>query len=236
MKSCSAVIYILIIAGTLRFSGAANAAPKINYQDHALPIFRNSCLGCHNPDKKKGGLDLTSWQGAMNGGSDGAVINPGDPDGSLLYRVITHADEPTMPPKRDKLPDAELDMIKRWIMAGALPTASGKPAKSKQPKIDLSFKAPAGHRPDGPPPMPHDLLLESVVHAHRPGRSAPWPPVRGHRWLQSQVSMRSCSTILIRSICSECFRLPTVSRKCSTSAPAGASFSSGADRRQRAAK
>ncbi len=158
----------LFIGTLLALSSGAGAA-KINYQDHALPIFRNSCLGCHNPDKKKGGLDLTSWQAAMNGGSDGAVINPGDAEGSLLYRVIMHEDEPSMPPKRDKLPQAELDMIKKWIIAGALPTASGKPAKSAKPKIDLSFKAPAGHRPDGPPPMPHDLLLESVVHAQRPG-------------------------------------------------------------------
>ena len=43
------------------------AADKINYQDHVLPIFRDSCLNCHNPDKKKAGLDLSTWQTALAG-------------------------------------------------------------------------------------------------------------------------------------------------------------------------
>lgn len=157
-------------------------AAKINYADNALPIFRNECMGCHNPDKKKAGLDLSTFQSAMAGSSDGPVINPGDADGSLLYRVITHADEPTMPPKRDKLPDSELNVIKQWILAGALATANGKAPLAKKPKIDLSFSAPAGHRPDGPPPMPHDMLLEPVIHAARPGAisalaASPWAPL-----------------------------------------------------------
>jgi WD40 repeat protein/predicted nucleic acid-binding Zn-ribbon protein len=173
----------IFAAALLGVTASVFGADKINYQDHALPIFRNSCLGCHNPDKKKGGLDLSSWKSAMAGGSDGVVINPGDPDGSLLYRCVTHTDEPNMPPKGDKLPDAQLNVLKAWILAGALPTASGKPAVSAKPKIDLSFKAPAaGHRPAGPPPMPEGLPLEPFVHARRAGAlsalaSSPWAPL-----------------------------------------------------------
>src|ERR1700744_3372878 len=99
---------IAAIAGLTLFSTAA-FADKINYQDNALPLFRNSCLGCHNPEKKKAGLDLSSWQSALAGSNNGQVINPGDPDGSLLYRVMTHAEEPTMPPKKDRLPDKDLE-------------------------------------------------------------------------------------------------------------------------------
>jgi WD40 repeat protein len=172
----------MLIAPLLAISSTAVAAPKINYQDNALPLFRNSCLGCHNPDKKKGGLDLTSWQAAMAGGSDGAVINPGDADGSMLYRVVTHEDEPAMPPKADKLPQAQLDIIKQWILAGALPTANGKPGKAAKAKIDLTFNAAAGRKPAGTPAMPHDMLMEAIVHAQRPGAlcalaASPWAPV-----------------------------------------------------------
>src|SRR5262245_1997229 len=112
---------IFLAAPALR----AADAPKINFQDNILPVFRNSCLNCHNPDKKKGGLDLTSYSATMAGSDANKVINPGDPDGSLLYKLVTHVDEPKMPQKADKLPAKELDLIKQWIAGGALETATG---------------------------------------------------------------------------------------------------------------
>ena len=147
----------------------------------SLPIFRNSCLGCHNPDKKKAGLDLSArWQTAITGSNNGQVINPGDPDGSAALRVVTHAEDPTMPPKKDKLPDKELDVIK-MDPGGALETATGKPVVSKKPKVDLTFTARRRPKPPGPPPMPHDLVLEPFVHPRRPARWARWPPAPGRR-------------------------------------------------------
>ncbi|HWE04617.1 MAG TPA: c-type cytochrome domain-containing protein [Tepidisphaeraceae bacterium] len=158
------------------------AADKINYQDHVLPIFRNSCLNCHNPDKKKAGLDLSTYQTALAGSNNGVVINSGDPDGSLLYKAVTHAEEPTMPPKKDKLPDKELAIIKAWIAGGALETATGKAVVSTKPKIDMTVSASSLRKPDGPPLMPRDLLPEPVVHADRQWAtpcmaSSPWSPV-----------------------------------------------------------
>ena len=96
------------------------AAPKVTYQDNILPLFRNSCLNCHNPDKKKGGLDISSYSAAMAGSDSQKVIVPGDPDGSVLYRCVMHIDEPKMPQKADKLPQKDLDLIKQWIAGGAL--------------------------------------------------------------------------------------------------------------------
>src|ERR1700759_4253130 len=84
---------LLITFAVLAGAPVIASAQKVNYQDNALPIFRNSCTGCHNPEKKKAGLDLSTWQAAINGSNNGQVINPGDPDGSLLYRVMTHAEE-----------------------------------------------------------------------------------------------------------------------------------------------
>src|SRR3954452_6629741 len=103
-----------LILGISTLATRAADAPKVNYQDHVLPIFRNICLNCHNPDKKKGGLDLSTFQAALAGSDSGPVLNPGDPDGSKLYRVLMHTEEPSMPPKRDKLPDKELNVIKLW--------------------------------------------------------------------------------------------------------------------------
>src|SRR5687767_15437950 len=91
----------------------SSAQEKISYQDHALPLFRNACLNCHNSDKKKAGLDLGSYAAALAGSDNGPVINAGDPGGSKLLKVMTHAEEPAMPPNKDKLPDKELDLIKK---------------------------------------------------------------------------------------------------------------------------
>src|SRR5688572_29586412 len=50
---------------------------KVTYEDHVLPIFRDNCLKCHNPDKLKGDLDLTSFSSAVKGGGGGATLNAG---------------------------------------------------------------------------------------------------------------------------------------------------------------
>jgi len=43
-----------------------------------------------------------------------------------------------MPPKQPKIPDAELEIIKRWIELGAPDTAVGA-AKNSSRKLDLDW-------------------------------------------------------------------------------------------------
>src|SRR5262249_30849713 len=81
------------------------AQEKITYQDHILHLIENNCAKCHNPDKKKGDLDLTSFSALMAGGGSGKIVVAGDPDGSKMNRVVNHLEEPNMPPNKPKLPD-----------------------------------------------------------------------------------------------------------------------------------
>src|SRR5689334_7034366 len=92
---------------------AGEPAKKVTYEDDVMPILRDNCLKCHNPDKLKGDLDLSSFSSAMKGGGSGVDLNPGDPEGSQLYKSITHVDEPTMPPNK-KLADREIAVIRAW--------------------------------------------------------------------------------------------------------------------------
>src|SRR5688500_12062787 len=94
----------VLAAGPLLAGSSALAQDKTTYLDHVLPVFKNSCLNCHNPDKKKAGLDLSSYTAALAGSDGGKTLEPGDPDGSLLFRLVTHGAEPKMPPKAAKLP------------------------------------------------------------------------------------------------------------------------------------
>lgn len=143
---------------------AADAPPT--FEADVLPIFREKCCSCHNADKKKGGLDLTSHGQALAGGGSGAVIAAGDPDGSYLWQLVTHASEPKMPPESDKLPDAALDVIRRWIVAGAIDKAGGQPVARKTSAIALAAGTVVA--PEGPPVMPPRLPLDVVTHGRRP--------------------------------------------------------------------
>lgn len=157
----------------------ATAAPP-NYDDHIRPIFENSCTNCHNPDKQKGDLDLTSYSAAMRGGSGGKFAEPGEGGDSKMYGVITHTLKPIMPPKGDKLEKKQADLIREWIDGGLLENKSGKPQKKKKPAFALSA-APSAGKPDKIS-LPRHLLLEPVVTTTRASAVAdmatsPWAPV-----------------------------------------------------------
>jgi WD40 repeat protein len=158
------------------------ADDKITYQDHILPLVEANCSKCHNADKKKADLDLTSYQGALKGSGSGVVLVSGNLDGSKLWKALTHAEEPNMPPNRPKLDDKDLDLFKKWIQGGLLESATGKPIAAAAAAVDLTLKADAVGKPDGPPPMPGELPAAPTVHtAHLTAvtglASSPWAPL-----------------------------------------------------------
>ncbi len=159
-----------------------SAADKTTYQDHILPLVEANCSRCHNADKKKADLDLTSYQGVLAGSGSGAVVAPGNPDGSKLWKAITHAEEPFMPPNRPKLSDKDLEIFKKWIQDGLLENSGGKAVVASAPTADLTLKADTAGKPDGPPAMPKDLPLGPVLHTARTNAitglaASPWAPL-----------------------------------------------------------
>src|SRR5436309_454000 len=107
-----------LIGFTLLCALAACAEEKINYQEHVLPLIEANCSKCHNADKKKADLDLTSYQGALQGSGSGQVVLSGDVEGSKLWKALSHSEEPFMPPNRPPLADKERDLFKKWIQGG----------------------------------------------------------------------------------------------------------------------
>lgn len=159
----------------------AMAQEKVNYQEHIVPIFRNNCFKCHSQDTSKGDLDLSTFGAALKGGSSGPGLQSGDPDGSKLFKVVTHGEEPKMPPN-SKISDKEIELIKKWIAGGLLESSGSKAIVSNAPKVDLAVDLSKLGKPDGPPALPLDWLQEPVV---RTGNStaviglasSPWAPV-----------------------------------------------------------
>src|SRR6266705_3164896 len=132
---CPAQCVLSLVAFCL-LTSPAFAQEKISYQDHILQLVEANCSKCHNADKKKADLELTRYQGALKGSGSGAILVSGNPDGSKLWKAVTHAEEPNMPPNRPKLADKELELIKKWITGGLLENAAGKAIAAAKPGVD----------------------------------------------------------------------------------------------------
>lgn len=100
---------------------AVTPAQEKFFEEKIRPVLIEHCYKCHSieRDKNKGGLVLDSRSGLRAGGSSGYVIEPGDPDASLLYQALTHRDDDTAMPPDDKLPDRVIADFASWIRMGA---------------------------------------------------------------------------------------------------------------------
>jgi len=113
----------------------AKVAPA-SYTREIKPLLDKYCVGCHNPDLKKGMLNLETYEEMMKGGASGENFVVGKSAESLFYKALIGKDAPKMPPKNNIGPsDKEIELIKRWIDEGvkndAVPV---KPEEKKEPK------------------------------------------------------------------------------------------------------
>ncbi len=106
----------------------AVAAQDKFFQDQVLPILTERCWECHGEGVQESGLRLDSRHDLMAGGDSGtkmAVV--GKPAESYLLRVLQHDGDVDMPPD-EKLPAAEIDVLRRWVASGLpWPTDSTQP-------------------------------------------------------------------------------------------------------------
>jgi WD40 repeat protein/DNA repair exonuclease SbcCD ATPase subunit len=156
------IILVTGFASALLAQQPPAAGEKITYEDHIKPLLENKCFSCHNPDKKKGDLDLTSFAGLMTGGGGGAVVDPGNGAASRMVTTTRKLEEPFMPPEGSAVPAKDIELIEKWINGGVLETKSSLAKKSTKPKIELNVAAGTG-KPAGPIARPQDVLLEPVI-------------------------------------------------------------------------
>ncbi|MDX2245471.1 MAG: c-type cytochrome domain-containing protein [Bacteroidia bacterium] len=93
------------------------------YQDIIQPVFEVKCISCHNKNKKKGGLIMSTLEAIQEGGdSEKPLIVPGDPDKSeLLARIsLPESEDDHMPPAgKPQMTESEMTLLKWWIESGA---------------------------------------------------------------------------------------------------------------------
>src|SRR5262245_23751617 len=97
---------LLTLLGPLNASGDGDAAAVEFFEKKIRPVLVDRCYSCHSAkaEKLKGALRVDSRAGLLQGGSQGAAIRPGDPDGSLLVKAIRYTDPDLRMPPKGRLP------------------------------------------------------------------------------------------------------------------------------------
>ena len=93
------------------------ARAGVSFEREVGPLLVARCLDCHSGEKPSGGLDLSTREGLARGAKSGEVVEPGDPEASVLVEAVV---EGRMPPKKaDRLASKEIDLLERWVREGA---------------------------------------------------------------------------------------------------------------------
>jgi mono/diheme cytochrome c family protein len=115
------------------------AAPAADFQRDIRPLLAKRCLACHGQDEhsRQANFRLDTRDGALGKTGGHAGIIPGD---SARSRVIIRAQDPKrpMPPAGPRLTADEIDLLKKWIDAGApyeKHWAFVKPARPAPPAV-----------------------------------------------------------------------------------------------------
>ena len=116
----------------------AELAAADPYLDVVRPMLRSRCSSCHNSERRRGMLDLSTYQTTLDGGDTGPSITPGNAEGSeLYYRITLASDHEDFMPAEGKTPltDIETEIIRWWIDAGA-------PAETALANVDMANVGP----------------------------------------------------------------------------------------------
>ena len=111
-----------VLLSNVLILSSATAAAELDFLRDIAPILEERCTYCHGEDEQESGLRLDQRAAMLRGGDSGlAAVVPGQPAQSYLIDVISHRDpDVKMPPEEDQLPAEEIELLARWIKAGAL--------------------------------------------------------------------------------------------------------------------
>jgi hypothetical protein len=133
-------------------------------------LLETKCVECHNPEKVKGKLLMTTREAFLKGGESGPGFDLASPDKSETVRRITlpKGHDDLMPPKNGPLAAAEIALLRNWIAQGAVWPAGVKLAPRDTAKdavlADLKLKLPTIEKLEI---FPEKFSLETKRDFHR---------------------------------------------------------------------
>ena len=109
------LVFLFWIVWTRAVFGEELAQPS--WDDVDL-IFQKRCINCHSEHGAAKGLRLDSYEAAIAGGENGAVVEVGNAAKSELIRRLRGESTPRMPFLSTPLPQEEINFIVRWVNSG----------------------------------------------------------------------------------------------------------------------
>jgi WD40 repeat protein len=160
-----AVLGAAICLGVLFLSAPTAAAQSrtagaVSFIHDVAPILKENCFGCHDAKKRKGKMDMTTYESFRKGGTREDPIVPGKPDESLIIDLLTAQDKSRMPPKEagEALPKEKIAVIAKWISEGA------KLDSGLTPKADLLRELRVRWKPPAPPAAyPYPVTITALA-------------------------------------------------------------------------
>ena len=90
--------------------------PSPDYEREIKPLLKEHCASCHGQMKQKGGLRLDAGALILKGGKHGSVLSSNE----LMKRVLATDEDKRMPQEGKPLPPEKIELLRRWIDAGAV--------------------------------------------------------------------------------------------------------------------
>ncbi len=151
----------------------AHAAAPVDYRRDVESLFKARCYACHGQGARLGGLAMDTHSSLFAGGQSGPVVVPGDPDKSLLIKLVSGGDPArTMPARGPRLTAPEIGVLRAWIASGAKMgvTETGTDWRPTLALHSPNVPASTGGAHDA---NPIDLLLQSYYKQHKVAAAAP---------------------------------------------------------------
>ena len=149
-----ALVQRLIVCGIVLFGTFRSSAAEPTYWQDVRPLLRKHCTVCHSVRTIKemdvsAGLALDSYAAITKDPKNPIVVRGKAAESELIKRLHVADASKRMPLDADPLPAETIDVLTRWVNAGALEGEPGASATGGQRQALLASRE--RQRPEGRP-------------------------------------------------------------------------------------
>ncbi|MEZ6055596.1 MAG: DUF1549 domain-containing protein [Planctomycetaceae bacterium] len=145
MKLLNLVICVICCVSLfVPLTGGVVQGDEVDFSHEVVPLLKQQCGKCHSGSQKKGGFSINLRETLLSGGESGVAVVPGKgTSGELYARITTDDNDLRMPPEGDRLTDAQIRVLMKWIDEGAKwepgftfgPRLYEPPLRPRQPEL-----------------------------------------------------------------------------------------------------
>jgi len=137
-------VALAVLLAAPQAARAQAAKGPLSFINDVAPILKENCFACHDAKKRKGKLDMTTYETLRKGGDHDDPVVPGKPDESYAIDLLNATDASRMPPKDsgEALPKEKIALIEQWVKEGAKLDAGLTPKSDLLRELRVRWKPP----------------------------------------------------------------------------------------------